>query len=350
MSAAPRRIVLTRLDRIGDLLLSTPALASVRRSWPQAHVTLACSRYNAIVVERSPDVDAVVAVDPEEAPERVGAGLGCDLAIALAPRASDFALVRATRAPRRIGWTYRRRYLARASARWFLTDLLVSEADPALSERRTDLVLRHEVEQVLALVERAGGAASARELVLPVDAADRAAVAHVPAGAIVLHAAPRWLRDGSTLASLIALLAALRAFGRPVVLTYGADAREAAAAVARAAVADAVVGDLAFGEWAALFERSALVVTVDTGATHVASAVKTPTIVLFESRYFRLCSQEWSPWRVPARCLRKPLGESEAELAASRAEILAAAAELLATVGESATARGSKRASRSDRA
>jgi len=76
---------------------------------------------------------------------------------------------------------------------------------------------------------------------------------------------------------------------------------------------------------AAVLERAACIVTVDTGATHVASAMRRPTVVLFEHRYFDLNSQEWAPYGVPAMCLRKPAGESPGELAASRAEVAAAA-------------------------
>ena len=69
--------------------------------------------------------------------------------------------------------------------------------------------------------------------------------------------------------------------------------------------------------------------TIDTGATHVASAVRAPTVVLFEHKWFRLASQEWSPYRVPNAILRKPPDESESSLRASRAEIVAAVASLL---------------------
>src|SRR5882724_3686231 len=97
------RILLSRLDRIGDLVLSTPAVASVRRSWPRAHFTLVCSSYNGAVVERTPDVDEIVTVAPGVRPERVGKRYrhACELAIALAPCSPDLTLVGATKAPRR---------------------------------------------------------------------------------------------------------------------------------------------------------------------------------------------------------------------------------------------------------
>jgi ADP-heptose:LPS heptosyltransferase len=326
----PRRIVLARTDRVGDLILSTPAIASVRASFPHAHITLVSSRYNSIVVDRSPDIDELVTLPTEISPALFGARFrgACDLAIALAPRTVDIALVGGTGAARRIGYTYVRRKLARLAARFRLTDVLVSEADPVLAER-PNVVVRHEVDQVLALVERAGATNIVRELRLPLRDVDRALVQDVAANAIVVHLAPRWVGEGSSLASVLDLCRELRRFGRPIVATYGDDAIDLAHAVRNANVADQVIGTLPFFAWAAIFERAACIVTVDTGATHVASAMRRPTVVLFEHRYFRLNSQEWSPYRVPSALVRKPANADPAALAACRAEIVAAVGGLL---------------------
>jgi hypothetical protein len=225
----------------------------------------------------------------------------CDLAIALAPCVPDFRLVGATRAPIRIGYTYVRRYLVRLTAGRYLTRLAISEADPQLSERDPARLVRHEVEQVLDLVRLAGGAKLSFDLVIPVNDVDRRAVAHVPAGGIAFHLGLRWFSNGSTVGSTLELLRRLRAFGLPVVVTYGVDALEQVAAVRTAEVADALVGGVSFR----------------------------PTVVVFEHRYFNLSSQEWSPYRVPSVCLRKPPNEDPAELAALRASVLAAVGELL---------------------
>ena len=324
------RILLARTDRVGDLILSTPAIASVRRSFPDAHVTLACSRYNSVVVDRSPDVDELAIVPAEIKPAAFGARFrGVDLAIALAPRDVDHRIVAATGAPARIGYTYARRYAARLMLRTMLTRVVISEADPATAERHPERVIAHEVDQVLAVAVAGGAHTLARDLVLPVTDEDRAAAAGLPAHPVVVQLGRRWTEAGSTTASCLQLFHDLRALGRPLIATYGDDARELGAEVARAGVADAVLGGLPFHVWAAVFERADCVVTIDTGATHVASAVGVPTVVLFERKWFRLASQEWSPYRVPNAILRKPPDESDASLRASRAEITAAVASLL---------------------
>jgi ADP-heptose:LPS heptosyltransferase len=324
------RILLSRTDRVGDLILSTPAIATIRQAFPAAHVTIACSAYNAIVVERSPDVDEVVLLPAAVRPAAFGARFaGVDLAIALAPCAADMQLVAGTRARRRIGYTYASRYFTRLVARRWLTDLLLSDADPARLENDPDRLVLHEVDQELALAERAGATSVVRDLRIVVDDRDRALVADLPPDPIVVHLGLRWAQHGSTAESLLQLFRELRPLGHPLVATHGEDATDLAAEIAAAGVADRVVGGLSFGAWAAAFERAACIVTIDTGATHVASAMGRPTVVLFEHAYFRLSSQEWSPYRVPNAVLRKPAGEAPDALRASRAEIVAAVANLL---------------------
>jgi ADP-heptose:LPS heptosyltransferase len=325
-----KRILLSRTDRVGDLILSTPAIATMRASFPDAHITIVCSNYNAVVMDGSPDVDEVAIVPSNVRPEAYGASFGdIDLAIALAPNSADLKLVGATGAPVRIGYTYQRRYLTRLVARRWVTDLLVSAADPAMCDRRPDLIVQHEVDQVLALAKRAGARVIVPELRVMIADADRAAVADLPADPIVVHLGKRWTEHGSTTTSLLEIFRELRALGRPLVATYGADGASLAAVIRTVGVADRVIGGLSFGGWAAAFERAACILTIDTGATHVASAVRRPTVVLFEHDFFRLNSQEWSPYRVPNAVLRKPADDSPEALRASRAEIVAAVTALL---------------------
>ncbi|MDP9017668.1 MAG: hypothetical protein M3N19_05060 [Candidatus Eremiobacteraeota bacterium] len=325
------RILLSRTDRVGDLVLSTPAIATVRKSFPDAHITMVCSAYNSVVMERNTDVDVTVPIPSNGTAAALGASYvgKIDLAIALAPRREDFSLLRATRAPRRIGYTYVRRYLSRLSAPFYLTDLSISEADPELSERDPARIVLHEVDQLLALVASAGARSRSTALRIDVVDADREAVAYLPPSPIVVHLGLRWFGTGSTFQNTLALIADLRTFGAPIVVTYGLECQDQAAAIADSGLADAVVGGLSFHRWAAAFERARCVITVDTGATHVASAMRRPTVVAFEHRYFRLSSQEWAPYGVPYGVVRKPADENETSLAALRRDIISAVAPLI---------------------
>ncbi|MFO7709656.1 MAG: glycosyltransferase family 9 protein [Desulfobacterales bacterium] len=55
----PRTILFIRIDRIGDMVLSTPALREIKRAFPGSHLTVLASRANAPVLDHNPYVDRV---------------------------------------------------------------------------------------------------------------------------------------------------------------------------------------------------------------------------------------------------------------------------------------------------
>jgi len=287
------------------------------------------SEYNHEVVERNRDVDELLVLPAGTRPAAFGAGLhGYDVAIALAPRAVDLRIVGATRAPVRVGYTYERRFLARLTASLYVNRVMISEADPELCERDPSRVVRHEVVQLLDLVSLAGAHKRILDLRLDVTDEDRAIARTLPEAPIVLHLGRRWFSGGSTLAGTLATVASLAALA-PVVITCARDCESEAPDFERSGVVAAVLRGLPFHEWAAVLERARVVVTVDTGATHVASAVHRPTLVAFEHRYFRLNSQEWSPYGVPHVVVRKPAGVDDESQLRFRHEIVAGVARLL---------------------
>lgn len=313
------RIMLVRTDRIGDLVLSTPAIASFRRSWPAARIEALVNDYNEPVLRHNPDVDVLHVLPRTSSPASARAfarrlGAGVDLAVALAPRSADHLLAAWTRAARRIGYVYRRRYLSRLFATWLLDDYCISDADPLDADRRPDIPVPHEVRQVLALVALAGGARTDERLVLRTGDEDADfAARRVVEGALALNLSPRWFSPTFGFDATRALIVRLARERRSVVVTYGTDSSAQAQALRASIDLDVVwLGNLSVLQWAAALARCSVVVTVDTGATHVASAMGVPVVVVFERRYYRLCSQEWSPWRVPHVSLSKPASAAQA--------------------------------------
>jgi ADP-heptose:LPS heptosyltransferase len=335
--AAYERILLIRTDRLGDLVLSTPAIASFRRSWPQARVEALVSDYGEPLLRYNKDIDALHVLprsatrdQARDLARRLGEGV--DLTVALAPRTADYRLALWSRAPRRIGYVYRRRYLSRLAARVMLTEHCISEADPDLADRYPDRPVAHEVHQVLTLVTLAGGEVLTDDLTLEIgpDAAAFAR-ARVPAGAVGLNLAPRWFEGDFGHDTTIELIERLAAEHPDVLVTYGNDVLDAALRLREAARARNVkwLGGAEALHWAAALGRCSAVVTVDCGAVHVAAAMRVPVVGVYEWRYFRLSSQEWSPWRVPSVVLCKPPPGASPEPLLE--DILAGVRALLAT-------------------
>jgi len=62
-AALIRKILFVRIDRIGDLVLSTPALNILKKNYPHASITVLASRSNSSVVLNNPHVDECIVYD-----------------------------------------------------------------------------------------------------------------------------------------------------------------------------------------------------------------------------------------------------------------------------------------------
>jgi heptosyltransferase-3 len=62
MLRVPRRILVLCTRRLGDVLLATALLRSLRRAYPAARIEVAVNAASVAVLEGNPDVDAVIAV------------------------------------------------------------------------------------------------------------------------------------------------------------------------------------------------------------------------------------------------------------------------------------------------
>src|SRR6476620_9299724 len=73
--AAPKRILLLRLERIGDLLMTVPAIADVRAYAPDAEIELGVGSWNAGLARAIPGITRVETIDAAWL-ARDGGGMG----------------------------------------------------------------------------------------------------------------------------------------------------------------------------------------------------------------------------------------------------------------------------------
>ena len=62
MAAAPSRILVISLRRIGDLLLTTPLIRSLRRAWPDSEIDVLVFANTAGILAGNPDINRVIAM------------------------------------------------------------------------------------------------------------------------------------------------------------------------------------------------------------------------------------------------------------------------------------------------
>jgi heptosyltransferase III len=294
---APRAVLVVCTQRIGDVLLATPLVRSIKLHWPQAQIDVLVYRGTEGVLEHNPDIRTVICVA-----RRAG----------WRERLADAAHIwrRYDLACATIG-SSRCRFYAWAGAR-----RRVGLIEPHRANRLSRFLLHrtaldyhqsdHTVASYLALTRLIGVTPHA-EVVAPRlgdDQQRRAAFEGMLAPLqalpgrpfVVLHPYPMYRYKQWRIDGWARTIAWLRHQGFAVALSGGPAEAEVdyATRVVEAAGEPVLnlVGRLTLAETAELIRRSKLFIGPDTGVTHIAAACGTPTLAIFgPSNPIR-----WGPW------------------------------------------------------
>jgi ADP-heptose:LPS heptosyltransferase len=285
-SASPKRILLLRLERIGDLLMVLPAIADLRATAPDAAIDLVVGSWNRALAETIPGVTRVESLDAQWL-ARGSSGLGMsgllrrarswrerhyDLAINFEPDIRSNLLLAASGAAFTAGY-------ASGGGGALLDRALTYDPRAHTTENARRLIAevvhgaRASAPPVLRLADEARRTATAR-----LSAAARGPLVgiHVSAGRAVKQWEP--VRFADTARQLVA------SCGATIVLT-GAPEDAALVEAVRAQLPDSplidVSGDIDLTVLAAILERLDLLITGDTGPMHLAVAMGTPVVAIF---------------------------------------------------------------------
>jgi heptosyltransferase-3 len=288
------RILVVVLQRLGDVLLSTPLIRSLKRAWPEARIDALVFADTAGILAANPDITNVIAMPARPnlmQSLRVAARIFGRYDLSISTQAGDrptfFACigggVRVAPVERRLSGHLKNFFLRRSVS-----------VGPKI----------HRVREVLRLaevlgIEPVGQVVTPDPVVAPIQPTRQYAV---------LHPAPmfrykEWTADGWR-----ALAQALVARGLEVVVTGGPAARERAYLdeISAEITADVIRQDgcLDWRQLTALLAGARLYVGPDTSVTHLAAATGCATVALFGPTDPIL----WGPW--PAGGLKSAWSEA----------------------------------------
>ncbi len=290
----PRTILVICTRRIGDVLLTTPVVRSLKASWPDAQIDMLVFEGTEGVLEHNPDIRQVITVAHRASTKERWADarrLWRKYDLACAAMSSDRASFYSWVAGRKcIG------LLLPAGKSWFKR-LLFNRYAVERGEHH------HTVQIGLSLLPLLG-VAPQPEVVAPGIGRDSARQARLHARLApladgpyaVLHLYPMYTYKMWHAEGWLALIEWLRSRGYGIALTGGPAQAEVAYANEIAQRAGPGVlnlaGQLSLGETAETIRRARLFVGPDTSVTHVAAATGTPTISLFGPSN----PERWAPW------------------------------------------------------
>lgn len=323
-------VLCIRLDNLGDVLMTEPAMRQLKCDVPGRHITLLAAPSGAAAAALLDVVDDVIVHRPSWMPGALGPDAPVDteraLIDTLRQRKFDAAVIftvysqSALPAAMLCHLAGIPRVLAHCRENPYgLVNHWIPEREPLDTlrhevQRQVDLVsevmVSHLAASLSSSTSTARSASGMRVTVDPQDHVDieRLLLRHdvdIESEMIVVHA-------GATAGSRCypperfgqAISKIVRRTGWPVLLTGSASEAPMVAEV-KAAVADDIghkVLDLSerlsFGQLAALLARATLLLSNNSGPVHLAAAAQTPVVVLYA-----LTNPQHTPWQTPCRVL-----------------------------------------------
>jgi ADP-heptose:LPS heptosyltransferase len=327
--AVVRDVLVLRLDRIGDVIMSLPALADLRAALPHARIRLAVGRWSAEIARSAPVDEVLVWSAPWVGRATEGAHGFADLvrrARSLRKEALDLAidlqgdvrsalLLRLTGARHRVGY-------ANTGGGWLLTEVVpLDETLPWVEQNRRAVAAAVGVSagapvDLLSAEERGFG----RRLVADLGLASRRPLVavHASGGRTVKQwDIGRWAEVARRLQ---------QEFQATILLTGSEADRPLAQELTRHLAFRPVdlTGRLSLRETVALLAELDLFLSPDTGTMHAACAVGTPSVSVFgpsdPARYFSGGTGETGQrhvvvrpelWCAPCNLIRRPPAECD---------------------------------------
>jgi lipopolysaccharide heptosyltransferase II len=308
--AGAKRILCVRLDTLGDVLMTTPAIRALKESSPGRDITLLTSSSGAEAGRLAPDVDQVLVYD---APWMKA------MTSALAPQ-GDLKMVEVLRHgafDAAVIFTVYSQSALPAAMLCYLADipqrLAHCRENPYqllthwVRETEPEMCLRHEVRRQLDLVATIGAHTDEERLSIAIPEKVDAYVDELLGGTehhppwVVVHpgataASRRYPPEGfATVARRV-----VQELGHEVVFT-GTEPERSLIDQIRAEMgvpSRSLVGALDVPALAAVLARASLLISNNTGTVHVAAAVGTPVVDLYA-----LTNPQHTPWQVPHRVL-----------------------------------------------
>lgn len=306
-----RNVLCVRLDNVGDVLMTTPALRALKALSGTPRLTLLASPAGAALAPLVPEIDEVIpyAAPWMKPPAPEPAEAFRTLVERLAARAFDAAVIFTVYSqsplpaalacllagiPRRLAHCRENPYAL--LTHW-------------LRETEPERGVSHEVHRQLGLVGLVGAHTDDERLALRIPA-----IAHAHAGHLLREARVEgpWvaIHAGASAPSrryaperFAAVADGLVAAGLSVVFIGGGEEQELVARIRgrMTARATSLVGRTDLGGLAALLARAGVLVANNSGPAHVAAAVGTPVVSLYA-----LTNPQHTPWGVPHRVLNHP--------------------------------------------
>ncbi|MFA6357557.1 MAG: lipopolysaccharide heptosyltransferase II [Candidatus Omnitrophota bacterium] len=306
-----RRILISRTDRMGDVLLSTPVIQALRESFPQAYIAMMVTPYARDIVEGNPYLDEVILYDKDGKHKSWVGSLKFagrlkkkkfDLAIVLYPNNRVHLITFLAGINQRLGYDRNFKFLLTDQIKHTKQYGEKHESEYALDLVRYLGVKPKEVSLFMPIKQESEEWANALFREEGIKGTDRLLVIHPTASCDSrIWPAERYAQVAEKL---------IQKYGFKVcIVSGGKDIQKAKAVVKnmRSKVVD-LIGKTSISQVASLLKRSQLFISTDSGPMHVAVAFGVPVVTIFGRKQPGLSPKRWGPLGKQSKYLHKDVG------------------------------------------
>ncbi len=287
------RFLLVRTDNIGDVLLTTPAVAALRRKYPKAFIAYLCRWYTAPILQQNPNINQLIMID-DGFPFGVLSKIKehkFDASIHFYIEPKSAILPALAKIPHRIG---------PRSKIWseFLTNKIV---------QNRSRVEKHEAEYNIDLVKECGADGLTFPPNIYLNALEKQETAQILARysvdavkqPVIIHPGTQGHVEGWPLDSFVELAGKIGDRGDQVVFTAGAAEKEVVGKVLKLNhknVKAIPAGALTLRQLAGVISNSRMFMGNSSGPLHIATALGIPTISFFPKAPLVTSAKRWGPF------------------------------------------------------
>jgi lipopolysaccharide heptosyltransferase II len=307
-----KRIIIVRMDRIGDVVLSTPVIKAVRDAYPDSHIAVLVRPYAKDVVDGNPYIDEVITYDKSGKEKGLLGNLRFianlrnkkfDLAIILHPKNSSHMIAYLAGIPERLGYDKK-------------SGIFLTKRIPHTKQ----LGLKHEIDYTLSLLRYIGIESSDRSLHMPVNRSSEEKIKEIFKNngisqndtIITVHPAAscrsrRWASE--RFAKVSDFLA--EKYGARIVMISGPGEDKAMGDKVAELMKSGCLnlsGKTRVSDLASILRRSKLLISNDSGPVHISCAVGTPVISIFSRKDRGISPERWGPLGKKDITLHKDVG------------------------------------------
>ncbi|RYE11906.1 MAG: glycosyltransferase family 9 protein [Sphingobacteriaceae bacterium] len=303
-----KNILVVRLDNMGDLLMSTPAIRALKESFG-SKITVLTSSMAAGIAHHIPEIDEIITFDVPWVKTNNASFIHEFLVLAEVLKARNFdATVLFTVFSQNPMPAIMLTYLADIPIR-----LAYCRENPYellthwLPDKEPYTFIKHQVERDLDLVRSIGATTKNNFISIEVPDAWESAQKILDKNSIdlqkpwlVLHPGVSELKRQYPAAKWMEIGKKLVEFGYQLLLTGSASEKKLTGEIAQGIGKNAfsIAGLLSLDEFICLIDEAPLLLSVNTGPVHIAAATQTPVVVLYAQT-----NPQHTPWKTPSKVL-----------------------------------------------